>query len=172
MESTTLSVEMLERLVAACRDELEALGFTVGRVLSVSVNRRAKTLFGRCRRDAGGGYHIEIMAYLNNHRTVAEIRQTVMHELLHTLPGCGNHGAGFQAAARRVNEALGYSISSTSKLSKAVQERIPFNYVLLCGVCGAELKRYHRKPRLTVRHYHKTCGKVSLGKLRLMKAGE
>jgi len=167
LEAVTL--KDLRQMAEDCRAQLLALGLKPGPVATVTINRRAKTLFGRCRKDAAGGFHIEIMAYLNSRRPLEEIRQTMMHELLHTLPGCGNHGAGFQEAARRVNGAYGFHISTTGQLSPEARETIPFNYVLKCGLCGSELKKYHRKPRLTPRHFHKPCGEASQGKLELYR---
>lgn len=155
------------KIVEACTEELKTLHLHAGTIASVSFNSRAKTLFGRCRRERNGTYHIEIMTYLNRHRSLDDIRQTIMHEVIHTLPGCGNHGETFQKTARRVNEQLGYRISTTSKLSKEAKEAVAYKYVLKCGQCGEELKRYHRKPRISASHYHRPCGEGSKGKLEL-----
>lgn len=159
----------IRKMVEVCRGELGDLGLKTGEIASVSFNSRAKTLFGRCRRERSGTYHIEIMTYLNRHRTLDEIRQTVMHEVIHTLPACGNHGETFQKTARLVNERLGFRISTTSKLSKEAKEAVAFAYVLKCGYCGEELKRYHRKPRISPHHYHRPCGEESKGKLELYR---
>ncbi len=165
----SIGLDDIKKMVEVCREELGALGLQTGEIASVSFNSRAKTLFGRCRRERSGVYHIEIMTYLNRHRSLDDIRQTIMHEVIHTLPGCGNHGEAFQKTARLVNETLGYRISTTSKLSKEAKEAVAFNYVLKCSHCGEELKRYHRKPRLSPHHYHLPCGEVSKGKLELYR---
>ena len=39
--------------------------------------------------------------------------QTLAHEVLHTCPGCRNHGALWKEYAARMNGAYGYAISRT-----------------------------------------------------------
>lgn len=161
-----LTLADLTAMAEECRQELEALGLKPGPLKAVGFNSRAKTLFGRCTREPGG-YRLEIMTFLNRFRTLDEIRQTVMHEVIHTLEGCNNHGADFQQVARRVNQQLGYRIATRSQLGEAAGQAVPYRYVLKCSHCGQELKRYHRKPRLTRHHFHKGCGEASKGKLQL-----
>lgn len=162
-----ITLETLKSLVEACRQELLSLGLKTGPVASVSFNGTAKTIFGRCRKDRSGNFHIEIMTYLNRHRSYDDIQQTLMHEVIHTIKGCGNHGPRFQEVAALVNDRLGYRIATTSKLSEEAVSNIDYKYLLKCGHCGAELKRYHRKPKLNSRLYHRPCGEASKGKLQL-----
>lgn len=159
----------IENMVKICKRDLAQLGLSPGNIVSVTFNHRAKTLFGRCKKDRSGNFHIEVMTYLNRLRSEDDICQTVMHEVIHTLPKCGNHGPHFQEVARLVNIKLGYRIATTSKLSTDEKEAIPFKYVVKCGLCGQEMKRYHRKPQLTPNHYHGACGKDSMGKLQLFR---
>lgn len=39
------------------------------------------------------------------------IKNTIMHEIIHCMPFCNNHGAEFKKYARYINEKLGYDIS-------------------------------------------------------------
>ncbi len=43
------------------------------------------------------------------------IKNTIMHELIHCMPYCNNHGAEFKKYARYINEKLGYNISRVRK---------------------------------------------------------
>lgn len=164
-----ITLDTIRRMVETACGELAAIGLKTGPIASVRFNHRAKTFFGRCTRDRSGIFHIEIMSYLNRHRSQDEIRQTVMHEVIHTLAGCGDHGPRFQAVAEQVNQRLGYRIATTSKLTESARENIAYKYVLKCGHCGAELKRYHRKPSLSPGTYHRACGEVSKGRLELYR---
>ena len=40
------------------------------------------------------------------------IKNTIMHELIHCLPECNNHGKVFKQYEKYINEKLGYSIST------------------------------------------------------------
>ena len=77
----------------------------------VAVNRRAVTRFGCCIR-RGGEYVIELSERLLEAEERA-CMQTLAHEVLHTCPGCRNHGALWKEYAARMNGAYGYAISRT-----------------------------------------------------------
>ena len=64
-------------------------------------------------------------------------KEIILHELIHTLPGCFNHGEHFKAVARTLNMKYGYNISrvasSSSVACLAPQEH---KYEIQCPVCG------------------------------------
>lgn len=108
----------------------------------VQVNRRALSRFGCCyqRKD---GFLIELAESL----LVAperSCRQTLAHELLHTCPGCLNHGPAWKAYAKTVGEALGLSITRAVELEgdAAPLRREEMKYFLRCEKCGAVIGRY------------------------------
>ena len=39
------------------------------------------------------------------------IKNTIMHELIHCIPFCNDHGIEFKKYAKYINEKLGYNIS-------------------------------------------------------------
>ena len=43
------------------------------------------------------------------------IKNTIMHELIHCMPGCSNHGEYFKKYDYYVNAKLGYDISRVRK---------------------------------------------------------
>lgn len=165
---TKLILSEIQHEIKNCQSDLISLGLSPGIVADVTLNSTAKNLFGRCKKRQTGDFQIEIMTYLNAHRTAQELKQTIMHEVIHTLPGCNNHGPNFQAVARLVNTIKGYSVSTRSTLSAAIHNKLDYRYRLICTHCGEELKRYHRKPAITGRHFHSSCGELSIGKLRLL----
>lgn len=124
----------------------------------VGINTRAVTRFGCCKLRQGT-YYIEVA------RTVAEgpeksCREVLAHELLHTCPGCRNHGTKWKDYASRMNRAYGYAIRRvTTNASLGVQGVREPKYVLRCERCGAEIPRF-RASALT-RHperYRCRCG--------------
>lgn len=124
----------------------------------VRINTRAVARFGCCKFQKGR-YFIEVG------KTVAEgpeksCREVLAHELLHTCPGCRDHGARWRAYAGQMNEAYGYEIRRvTTNASLGVQGIRAPKYLLRCTRCGAEFPRF-RASALT-RHpegYRCKCG--------------
>ncbi|MBC5731218.1 SprT-like domain-containing protein [Pseudoflavonifractor hominis] len=154
-----------DRLLLQVQQEAHALSIPISAqiVPHVHINTRALTRFGRCSfRD--GAYHIELTHRLLDAPERA-IRQTLAHELLHTCPGCQNHGPLWQRYAGQMNAAYGYSITRTalpSSLGLADEKLV--RHLVVCLSCGREFPR-SRASRLTQHpeRYRCRCG----GKLAL-----
>lgn len=72
------------------------------------------------------------------------IKNTVAHELIHTVKGCFNHSKGFKYYSY-VASKLGYNVTvkSESKLEKSDEEKFKeANHILKCTVCGQLYYRY------------------------------
>ena len=137
-----MTQEELDRELMELAETLRSMGIPVSRKLAphVIVNTRAKRRLGCCYVQ-NGVYSIEVSARQLEDKE--KLRQTLAHELLHTCPGCRNHGERWKAYAQKVNEALGFSIQ---RLSPAEGETVPLRhdtvkYVLECQSCGAKLYR-------------------------------
>jgi len=71
------------------------------------------------------------------------LKNTIMHELIHTINHCGNHGNEFQKYAKIVSSNLGYRIQTyvSKEESKIVSERHKpkdYSYFVYCPNCGLE----------------------------------
>ena len=132
----------LMNLVAICKEDLDSLGIKYGRVSNWTINTRAKCRLGQCRKIAGDLFDISISSML----LVDEVEDrvtlnTIMHELLHTVPGCLNHNGRWKVYAEFVNKKLPqYNIKRVAKESETgiVVERKPpvYKYILRCTKCG------------------------------------
>ncbi len=71
------------------------------------------------------------------------LRQTLVHELLHTCLGCRNHGERWKSYARRVNEAWGMEIRRLAPADGPTEplRREEVKYILQCTRCGREFPR-------------------------------
>lgn len=134
-----------EKLNALCRElaeQLAALKIPVSNKIApeVRVNSRAKRRLGCCYAQ-DGGYVIEVSAGLLEDRE--RLRQTLVHELLHTCPGCRNHGERWKSYARRVNEAWGMEIRRLAPAEGPTEplRREKVKYILQCTRCGREFPR-------------------------------
>ena len=149
-------------LLARAVEQARALGIPVSARISprVAVNRRAVTRFGCCIR-RGGEYVIELSERLLEAEERA-CMQTLAHEVLHTCPGCRNHGALWKEYAARMNGAYGYAISRTGTCEAlGVADVRPVRYRLVCERCGQEFCRSRRSPLVDhPERYRCRCGGV------------
>lgn len=106
----------LERLAARCEAELEAIGIRCGTVRSWSVNTRAKKRWGRCRQISPGVFDIDISErLLGDEVEDTAAKETIIHELLHTVEGCLGHKGKWKLLAQMVGRAYPqYHIKRTS----------------------------------------------------------
>ena len=107
----------------------------------VAVNRRAVSRFGCCRKSRAG-YCIELVEGLLWAEEAA-CRQTLAHEVLHTCPGCRDHGPLWRSYAQRMNEAWGYRIARTgSREELGVEPPRAAPHLVVCRRCGRRFERF------------------------------
>ena len=132
----------LDGLMARLRRELISIGIPVSNRLEpeVRINTRARRRLGCCYYQAGR-CRIEVSQAVLEDEDL--LKQTLVHELLHTCPKCRDHGPKWKAYAQTVNEKLGYRIERTVKTETPAgslrHEEI--KYILECQSCGAQIKR-------------------------------
>ena len=69
------------------------------------------------------------------------LEETILHELIHTLPGCMNHGELWQSVAKCINAEHGYTISrvnSSEDLGISFVDN-GYKYIIKCTECGKEI---------------------------------
>lgn len=138
---------LLDSVIAQAR----AVGVPVSDQISpqVIVNSRAKTRFGSCLK-LGDAFVIELSNVLLSAPELS-CRQILAHEILHTCPGCHDHGARWRSYARRMGNAYDYDIArldSHEHLGIAGSRPAP-RFTLVCTRCGCRFERI-RSSRLTV----------------------
>lgn len=124
----------------------------------VAVNTRARTRFGCCR-TVNGAHRIEVSAVLLEAEEAAVCR-VLAHEVLHTCPGCANHGPQWRRWAQVMSRRYGYDIHRTDSHDElGVPDTRPVRYLVVCERCGARMPRMKRSP--LVEHpdrYRCRCG--------------
>lgn len=136
----------LDKLFQDCLADVVNAGIETGNIISVSVNSRAKKRWGLCRY-INGYYEIEISNRLlaDNIADIAT-KNTIVHEILHTVKGCMNHGDNWQKVANRINEFYNgyYTIQrTTAAADKGIEDIGQVRYdtpkwALRCIKCGKE----------------------------------
>ncbi len=137
-----MAQEWLDNMLADACVQLLALGVPVSPHIrqGVEVNTRVQRRLGCCIFQEGA-YTIQVSSRILDDLPL--LWETLLHELLHTCPGCGNHGEKWKAHAQKVNQALGTRIQRTVKLDGAPQplRREEDKYLLRCEDCGKEIRR-------------------------------
>lgn len=126
----------------------------------VRINRRAGGRFGACKR-LFDGFEIEISYRLMNATDDACIA-VLAHEVLHTCPGCMDHGRLWKQYAEYFGKILGVRIKcSTSCAELGIEDTVQKSckYIAVCSNCGKTIYRMRAsKLILHPEKYRCTCG--------------
>lgn len=136
----------LQKYAAECMLILDRLKIKYSKNVRFAVNSRAVSRLGLCRRE-NGGYVIEIAAVLLDERVDAQrgLKDTLLHELLHTCRGCMKHTGKWKELAERVNAECGTHVSrAVSPELIPPQLRPKPAYTVRCEGCGFEVTRQKR----------------------------
>lgn len=157
----------LQKLFKQCLRECDNLGIQYGNIVEITVNTRAKKRWGQTRKKADG-FHINISSVLLRDDVSDEAtKDTIMHEILHTVDGCFDHKFKWQAMANKVNIAYGYKVKRcTSAWEKGIDSSLmetPVHnkiYVVQCENCGLRITKYRNCKLVKFPHWyiHKNCG--------------
>ena len=162
--------EKLIRLSKESIRELEdiGLGKMIPKNLNFTINYKAKKRLGQC---AGNKRDINISSWLLEIGLDHDIKNTIIHEILHTFKDTIGHKARWQYYAGYVNNRTDYHITRTTSIdniyARANEVRptkeIHYKWEITCTKCG---KVFYRQ-RMTTRvlndftrgnRVHKQCG--------------
>lgn len=106
-------------------------------VWRVSVNNRLRTTAGRCH---GGRKRIELSGHVMRDWPIAEVIDTILHEIAHALtPNDAGHGDEWRAKCREIGARPDRTYSEDLKVSQRFKAR--------CIGCGAEYEKARRLAR-------------------------
>ena len=180
--------EKLHRLYRECIKELNMVGIDIldekyyGKI-DVSISKRNNKRYGCCRQEEPdkrykaiikrgrrkiiryerfNKHHIEISKWVLELEDNI-IKNTIIHELIHCIPYCNNHGIEFKKYAKLINNTYGYDISRVGDKKKDYEksnleynEGQKYNYMVVCKGCKQEFYR-QRINKDFVKKY--ICGK-------------
>ena len=150
-----------------CMRELEIIGIPYSnKIKKFSVNYHTRRYYGKTILKPDRTYEIEIASFVMLEEVPLEtLKNTLIHELLHTCEGCMNHGKTWKEYAARVKKIYGYNIQSLpgdDDIPEEVEKRINSNakYKYQCCECG-KMIYMNRKCRFTEHSdwfTHRNCG--------------
>ena len=130
-----------DAMLRAVLEQVRAAGIPAAAQIDpqVRLNTRAKKRYGRCI-CKNGRYEIELSAHLV-HADSSFVYTVLAHEVLHTCPGCMNHGPHWKQYAARMGERYGYSIARTAQYALVPGAPREAPYLLQCAACGTLFPR-------------------------------
>ena len=140
-----MTMERLDTLLEKVIGQAKELSVPVSDFIDphVRVNTRARNRFGCCRPE-GKGYVIEVSAALLEAEEDAVCR-VLAHEVLHTCPGCSNHGPRWKRWAGIMSRQFGYDIHRTdSYAGLGLEDDRPVRWLVVCHSCGKSIPRMKR----------------------------
>jgi len=148
----------LTKYINECSYKLKNIGIKTGNIINIKINDRATRRFGCCI-IKDNGYEIEISKFILG--DINKLTNTIYHELLHTVPGCFNHGNRWKQLVNKVNSAYSTNISrASSKIPETLKNEIlkRAKYEVICKSCGTKIYRQRTSKLITHTDRYK-CGK-------------
>lgn len=164
----------INAILLECCQTLDALNIPYAHNYEILIDTRLKRCWGVCRKKEDGSYTIKISSVLlDDHIPSDSLKDTVYHELLHTVPRAMSHKKTWLQLAQKVNQATGLSIRPSTPAS---EKGITVDYVndpsvkflCVCENCGAEIVRY-RKCKFTQKLNRYRCGSCG-GRFKVIKS--
>lgn len=126
-----------------CLDDLHGIGIYPRKINKVVVNSRAKRRWGQAFSERGKCV-IEISSRLvEDDVPDRPLQDTMMHELLHCVPGGQGHKGKWKALAEKCNNELGTTISRCSDYDGEIPKN-DYKYRFRCKDCGQMVCRERR----------------------------
>lgn len=185
--------EQLQKLYNQCIQELKQIGINLEQskqigTIEIQLSNRSAKRYGVCKQEEPDQetryiekrgrrkiikyarykkHKIEISAWVMQLEENI-IKNTIIHELIHCIPNCNNHGKEFKKYANYINNKLGYNIKTTGnkkedyeKSNIQYKEETTYKYKIQCQKCK---QIYYRKRKCTNFTQKYRCGKCG-GKL-------
>lgn len=164
--------EKLQRLAKESEKELKEMGFSNKineKKRTYNISPRATRRLGVCKQKR----HIEISKYVLEVGTDTQIKNVIIHEILHTFNDTIGHKSLWQSYAREINRFGKYKITTTEdikeffRINGTTEEQAHklcnHRYEITCLTCGAVYykSRIQNSTLISYRHnnrIHTSCG--------------
>ena len=182
--------QKLKKLYLECINELNTIGIDIlnekkyGKI-ELTISKRSKKRYGCCRQEEPdknyktvtrsgrrkiikyekfNKHHIEISSWVMELED-SIIKNTIMHELIHCMPYCNNHGIEFKKYANLINANYGYDVSRVGNKKQDYEnsnleynEEINYKYKVICKGCNQEFYRQRLNRNFTRKYRCANCG--------------
>ena len=157
----------LQRLYDETLKDIQALDIPYGIIRKVSVDMGNNKRWGQCRIIKRSPEEV-LFSITISKKVLADnlddmaAKNTIAHEILHTVRGCFNHGAMWKRYAKLLNSAFGYDIKRTTNSDEkgiAIEDAmVNAKYIITCTGCGVKTP-YYRKSSIvsSIEQGQKSC---------------
>lgn len=150
----------LQDVVQECYNICDKLSIPYSQnIAEIKWNGRLRTCWGRCSRYQDGHFEIHLNRRLEQSDVKnKKVKSVLLHEILHTCPGCYNHGKIWSKYAKTIKKATGIKINAMASAEQIGAER---NYKVKCRNCKVSLY-YAIKPVNKEKNRCPICGSKKL----------
>lgn len=124
-----------------CIAEMRSVHIPVQDNRIVKVEAVRLDCMGKCEyehKDEGYFFAIRIRKeLLDGTVEVMELKEVIVHELIHTCKGCLSHGKTWRRYAGIMNDEYGYSLLEEKDDDAIFHKELPVIHKVACPVCGA-----------------------------------
>ena len=152
-----MNLTEFREILEDCQLELLELEYdTFDNDYTVVFNTRTIRRLGRCSRKGTGNYTIELNKTYADVEPIEKVKDTIMHELIHSVNGCMNHDGKWKDVVKEVNEYYDYHISRLTQATSAYANNVQAKYSVICESCGRIIHK-SRACKLTKYPYCYRC---------------
>ena len=111
----------------------------------VVFNTRAIKRYGQCKRLNDNYFEININKTFTEVCDIKDVKNTIVHEILHSLPNGMTHKGAWARYANQVNHSFPhYNITRTNTYEGYAEAKPNAKYIMYCPDCGRTWKRYKK----------------------------
>lgn len=151
----------MNRILQDCIKKVESVGETVLPIHpKVNVNKKLRSTLGYCK-CYDKPVEIDVSEITFELSPMSAIEDTIMHEVIHAVPDCDNHGEKWKTVADKINKKYGYNIKRTANLADmGISKDVFYKYLIICKNCGEIHYRQKKINPKSIQIYGCTkCGK-------------
>lgn len=129
----------LQKIAAECVSEMKKVNIPIRDNKINDVKAGDINDFGLCTHD---GYYKNFVITIRNDLVqdncpLTELKQVIIHELIHTCPRCWTHGKTWIKYALIINDAYGYSLFEGRNYDSFFHNEKPILHRYKCPKCGS-----------------------------------
>ena len=147
MDVHSYSIIDVKKEMMECINILLNMGFEVHIPVGVDFNSRLSKTLGRTIRKRGV-YRIEVNPTFLKVASAQNVHSMIMHECVHCVEGCFNHGTAWKSvAAKVVSKYPQFAIKRTcndEEYGKIYESKEAYNYQICCADCGCKMTKQKR----------------------------
>ena len=172
MENTIISTTYLSEAIEMAKEIVIRNNIDVpfDKISNIKISGRTKRASGKCfykpTKDKCFEIHIAKYLFNMNKKIILEV---LLHELIHTVVDCFNHGNKFTSIMNKINKAENLNISVVLDSDEMAQTLVANNainsfhkYEIICANCGKHLAYVDRKSHNIIKYPFlyscKACG--------------